>query len=158
MLRRTWLKVVTGSLLLAFATRDWIANRAQAADTAPKVPAPPTPSTVASAIKSNDPDQVCAFALANPKAAAAASVGDKGRMLAIMRSSLVSDVWSAKQLRFDQPQYERAVVTVLRGTEARPAELGQLMDALGGKSSVSARMQTIQNPELRNFVNLAPSR
>lgn len=161
MLRRTWLKFAMGSLLVVFATRDWIVGRAHAADGAvkPKVAAQPTPTTAAAAIKSNDPDQVCAFVLTYPKVAAAAPLADKKRMLALLRISVgANGSWSAKALRFDQPAYEGAMVTLLRGSESRPAEQAQLIDALGGRTSVTAKIPAIQNAELRTLVSVAPPR
>lgn len=151
MLRRTCLKIVMAFASLTFIAWDWVASLAQGAERA-GVPRHLIPSSPSAAISTNNPDRICAFILAYPAAAAGASVHEKARMLSLMRGWISSaDVWTSKRLQYDQPQYEHAIVTLLRGTERRPAEFRQLIDALGGKASIPGQLPKMQNPELRTL-------
>lgn len=154
MVRRTWLRIVMSVTGLAFLAGDWAAGLAGAQDTRKTgVPGHLIPTSPGAAIASNNADRVCAFILTYPAAAAGASLNDKSRMLSLMRGSVRGGNWADVSVQYDQPAYERAMVTVLRGHQARPGELQQLVGALGGKNSVAAVMPVIQNAELRSLAS-----
>lgn len=151
MVRRTCLKIVLGIVGLTLMAWDWVAGLAEGVQRT-GVPRHLIPASPGAAISTNNPDRICAFILAYPAAAAGASVHEKARMLSLMRGWISSaDVWTSKRLQYDQPEYERAIVTLLRGTEQRPAEFRQLIDALGGKASIPGQLPKMQNPELRTL-------
>ncbi len=153
MLRRACLKIVMSVTGFAFMAGDWVAGLAHAQGPKTGVPSHLIPASPDAAIATNNADRVCAFILTYPAAAAGASLKDKARMLALMRGSVRGGTWADVSLQYDQPAYERAMVTVLRGHQARPGELQQLVTALGGKNSVAAVMPVIQNAELRSLAS-----
>jgi hypothetical protein len=146
MLRRTFLRVLTGATLIAGAMRHAISGRALAAEPvgANKLTSGTVPATVQDAVRSRNSDTAVSFILAHPETAAAAATADKASLL-----RLVADRECSQAVR---PGRESAALTVLKPAASHSAELQAIGQGFGGAAPIKALLPGIQSAELRSIL------
>jgi len=157
MVRRVFLKLTVAAGTLAFLFLDLISSvrevfAYQAQKKAQIKERVSLPTSVEQAIDSHDPDKVVAFVLRHPLMATGARLGDKIKMLQIMKTNMTTaKEYAVTALAGGPANYENAILILVKDLENDPEALSKFVEAMGGKSWVSAKVRTAMNPKLKSF-------
>ena len=157
MLRRKWLELVLGTSAGVIIARDWLVQSLEAREL--PVSQDAIPKTVAAAIKTHKASSIASFISTYPIVANAATVQEKGTMVYLLGVCPTSaGAWERYVTGTTQAQYERAVLTLLRGVQTRPADLAEVVRIAGGLDVAQKKLPQLLNPELKTIVQSYISR